>query len=438
MNKRKDRVLDSLDAFLIILFFLSWLNSLTVLLFYLSLLFLLFRKSAGCMKGLILLTTRGLINPAAAVSVSRFELLKWALLFLFSLYILCFSKAEGEDRRKLTRILVGIAAFSLSTAGFSFIVSSYPVTAVFKTAAFSIPMCAVFLGVAVDRTREDGIDYLACLYGILFLISICLIPFRRFRTVNADFQGIFNHVNVFGAVASLYTAAALKSCYFSRCRMVRNLLITMIIIMTYLSRSRSGMFTILCVLGLKYLFSSAPALRKFLVGICGTAGLLLIFLLMPNDVSTDITGLAHTFIYKGDTRSIWAHRLSQIEEGRTKFMAHFLTGSGFMVPYDPRIRDYSFTFRLVVEPGNIIWAVLGDTGILGSLLFLYVLFCIGSSGRPRDLYLLGGALAVNMGEMVFFSPNNYAILIYLLLAVYAFGSREEGKTNEPELYCPGL
>ena len=423
---RDDRVFDALDLMLIILFFISWIHSLMVLLFYLSLLLLLRKRTAGCMKGLILLTTRGLMNPAAAASAGRFELLKWALIFLFSLYILTFGESEGEDRRKLIRILGSLLAFSISAAFFSFLVSSYPVTAAFKTAAFSISMAAVFFGTAADKSRDYWIEYFTGLYGILFLISIFLIPFQRFRTVNADFQGIFNHVNVFGAIAALYISAVLRSRYFITHVKLRNSLIILMIFMTYLSRSRTGMFAIAAVLELKYLFSPRSALQKICISLGGMGVLLLLISLMPGDIKAGVSDLAIDFIYKGDTSSVWAHRLGQMEAARMKFMAHMLTGSGFMVPYDPSVRDYRFTFGLVAEPGNLVWAVLGDTGLLGSLLFLILLYCIGTAGKKKDLYLPAGALAVNMGEMVFFSTNNYSILIYLLLAAYAFGRKEEG------------
>ena len=421
----ENQVFDRLDVFFLVLFFISWINSLTLVLFFLSLLFLLFRRIEGCLKGLILLTTRGLINPAAAVPTGRFDLLKWMLLFLFSIYILLFARAAEEDRHRLLRIIGSIAAFSISAAILSFIVSSYPVTAVFKIIAFMIPVCAVFLGVSASDLPEYWIGYFTALYGILFLISIFLIPFDRFRTVNSDFQGIFNHVNVFGVIAALYASALLRSQYFTQHPGKGKMLILMLVVMIYLSRSRSGMFTLSGILFLKFLFSGQPLSRKVLACISMTAVLILIQLLMPENISTDISAYTKDFIYKGDESSVWAHRQGQLNDARMKFTAHILTGSGFMVPYDPAVRDYRFTFSLVVEPGNLFWAVLGDTGLIGFVLFLYVLFCIISSGTKRDLYLPAGALAVNMGEMVFFSPNNYSVLIYLLLAVYVSGRKEE-------------
>ena len=46
-------------------------------------------------------------------------------------------------------------------------------------------------------------------------------------------------------------------------------------------------------------------------------------------------------------------------------------------------------------------------------------------GNFENIYLLIAALMINMGEMVFFSSNNYAILLYFLIALYLFDNEKE-------------
>lgn len=431
-------VFDRTDLLFLFLFFISWSGRWTLLIFYVCLLVFLAKGAEGCIKGLLFLTARGLMNPAAAVPAGGFELLKWLLLLLFSFRILLFTKVKGKARAGLRRILGALMAFSIPAAGFSLLVSSYPIVAVFKAAVFSITMSAVFTG--VSHTEEPGywLDYFSCFYSVLFAVSVILIPFDRFRTVNNDFQGVFNHVNVLGGISALYVSGMLYSRYFSGRIFLRNLLVFAVVLMAFLSRSRSGVFTILGVLGLRYLMSSRPARVKLFVCLCGMTLVLVFRLLMPESWAL-FSDTADAFIYKGNDSSIWAHRLSQIRSAGYKFASNPWTGSGFMVPYDPGYRSFRFTFSLVVEPGNLIWAVLGDTGLSGAAGFLLLLFQMIRAGGRRNLGLAAGAVLVNMGEMVFFSPNNYGVLIYLLLAVYAFDRKGQEETaDETELYRSGM
>ena len=97
-----------------------------------------------------------------------------------------------------------------------------------------------------------------------------------------------------------------------------------------------------------------------------------------------------------------------------------LFGSGFMVPFMPGIQDWSFSFGLLVENGNLVYSVLGDLGIIGFIFFCttygYLLF----KGRKKQgrLILFIAPFLICMGEMVFFSTNNNAILLYVMLAVF--------------------
>lgn len=118
--------------------------------------------------------------------------------------------------------------------------------------------------------------------------------------------------------------------------------------------------------------------------------------------------------------SITLSRHGQYEGFLTKYNNNPLFGSGFMVPFMPGIQDWSFSFGLLVENGNLVYSVLGDLGIIGFIFFCttygYLLF----KGRKKQgrLILFIAPFLICMGEMVFFSTNNNAILLYVMLAVF--------------------
>ena len=104
-----------------------------------------------------------------------------------------------------------------------------------------------------------------------------------------------------------------------------------------------------------------------------------------------------------------------------------------MVPYDPEIRDYTLNFDLVVEPGNLLWTLLGDTGIIGVLIFILLFLVLLFNGGISRVYLIAAVFLICMGEMVFFSVNNMAVIIYLVLAVYVFENGKYNPTNKLKL-----
>ena len=139
----------------------------------------------------------------------------------------------------------------------------------------------------------------------------------------------------------------------------------------------------------------------------------------------EIQQLVNNFVWKNSTNSIMDSRLQLIEMARTRYESHKLMGTGFMVPYNEGAVDWSLNFNLIVEPGNLVWMLLGDTGIVGASFFGILVFAIFKNGTWSRLHLLVGAFIVNMGEMVFFSSNNMSILIYFLIAVYLFEDNTE-------------
>lgn len=422
----KDRVkipgFSQVDFFFLILFFLSFFHSSLGFLFNVVLIYYWKFGTEGCLKSLIFLTTRGLLNPAIAAPAS-FQVFRWAIVLGASFLILIYSDIKnGRLKNKYNKILLCAILFSAVVSMFNLVISSYPITAVFKVISFLIAFSAVLKGVAVTNEYVNWTDFLVSFYGILYIINIIIIPFKQFRIVNEDFQGIFNHVNIFGIISVLFLAMLLNSEFYKGHKIFRIFMICAVFFMEYLSASRTGMISCIIVCTI-YVLNKRMAWIK----VAGVIVLLFIgYFFLPQNVVLSIDQGINEFVYKNNATSILDSREETLELYYSKFNEEPLFGTGFMVPYDPEIRDYTLNFDLVVEPGNLLWTLLGDTGIIGVLIFILLFLVLLFNGGISRVYLIAAVFLICMGEMVFFSVNNMAVIIYLVLAVYVF---ENGKYN---------
>jgi len=408
------------DIVFIFLFFLSFANSVFSTVFMLLLLYYWRYGVEGCIKALVLLTTRGIISPAVA-SGSGITTVKWAVLLGTSLWILMNAHNSMENKRKINCVMLSLMIFAGIVALSSMIQSSYPVTSLFKMISFALPFSAIIIGIEATHMECRWIDYFAAFFLLLFGISAVLIPFGHFRVTNEDFQGVFNHVNMLGIISAVFIAAFLQSSLFRERKIIRTGIVVAVLVMEYLSMSRTGMFSAVTVLITYYFTNAQPFSRKAAKLLFALLIILALYFIIGSAMQVSILDKAYDFIWKNSKDSIFDSRMEILTQAQQRFQTHKLLGSGFMVPFYEGIKDYSLKFDLIVEPSNLLWMLLSDTGIVGIILFGVLFFNIVVHGKWKRIHLLVGVFMVNMGEMVFFSSNNMSILLYFLIAVYMFG-----------------
>lgn len=430
MVKQSQPIFQKIDLIFLAAFFVSFLNSILVSLFYIALVYYWKFGVEGCVKAMLLLTTRGIISSAMAASGGN--TIKLLVLLATSAVIIFNAKPKAEDNAKVWNMILSTLLFVGIVSVSTLLFSSYPVTALSKLISFALPFCAVIMGVAATKDSCRWSEYFTVLFLILFAVSFLLIPFDNFRVVNDDFQGVFNHVNILGITLALFVAVLLNTDLLKRRPVVQLCILAAVFVMLYLSKSRTGMFSAIAVVAVHYLTGKAP-LRWKVTGITFVLLLTVILgLVLSSEILGQIKAEAEEFVYKGHDSSIWYSRQRLIEACKQKFYANPVFGSGFMVPYDDSIVDYSLNLNLVIEPGNLLWALLGDTGIVGTALFAVLFLVCLLHGRLSRISLLLGAFAVNFGEMVFFSANNMSVLIYFLIALYIFSPEDTEKRKNHE------
>lgn len=416
------------DALICIGFILSLFHWVLATAFCVLLLLYLQQGIRGGVKALIILAIRTNLGTSVASSFGSGGMVKFAVIFLISFYLIYQSHPLNSERLK--RFLGLLALFVISNVLTAFMASSYPVTAIFKLISYCVPFYAVVKAVG-DDTDFDYIEYMLSWFTIVLLAGVVAIPVGSLNYVNGDFQGILLHPNTFGLFGAVYVGLASYQLANGKdvdSRVFRFICIALALVMLYLSKSRTGMFSALIFVAAAYVLSDRMHVApKVVLGIIVLAVGVLYLRLVP-----ELSDAVSKFISKrGETRLLESREVMR-EDFEASYAANPLFGTGFLVPFKEGVRDFSLSFSLVAEPGNLVFAVVGNSGIIGTILFaLYIGYIAVCAGR-RKLLLAVIPLMISMGEVAFFSTNNLAVWYYVMYGVcLAFdGENEAVYTNE--------
>ena len=421
--------------YLTIGFLFSLLHWTTCFVFFALLLFFLKQKVIGCIKGLLIVTTRGILSSAVGANLSGLVgLEKWALIFIFSIYILNSQELEKSDPQQFkiinsVQLLVWLFAFYSMIA--SFLTGSYPITSIFKIISFVVPFTAILYGVSITKKDVNWIQYCYVLLTPFILASVVIIPLPRFKIVNESFQGVVNHPNLYGIFGAIYVCFLLYSNFSTRGKggldWKRLVFLALTLVTIYLSESRTGMFSVITILIIYYLTMNMDSKIKFTLGLVIVVVLVGAYFVANPEAYSEFMTILNDFIYKRDTDDIFESRLNQIDMSNLKYNTHKLLGSGFGVPYVSGVQEFSLNMGLTYEAGNLLISILGDTGTIGLVLFLMYMLYILFITKPKKYILFVAPTIISFGEMAFFSTNNIAIYYYIMLATCVCIDEEDVK-----------
>ena len=426
MIAKKSSVINQ-EVLILFLFLLSLLNAPT--LFFITIIgFLLaihYSKKDGLIIYLMFIQLRSLINPGIAVSYgsTTLQLLKWIVIFSTSILILIKNKKCASE---VGKIIFSLIFFSVNIILYAFLKSSFPVVASFKVISYVIPFVAIIKGINQSNDSEKLFKNIVKLLGIMIFAGIICIKSSIGYYVNGyAFQGIFNHPNLFGVMISIFIASFLYSNKKLDCKALMIIITSIWLIM--MSKSRTSLISSSLTFIIFIISQNIKFSKKFL-----SIFAILLLLLSYCAINNSIIDTLNDFLYKGHDNSILYSRKSQFEANINRFKSSPLIGTGFNVPYNRNNISYSLSMDLVVENGNIILSLLGDIGLIGLLLFVLVytkIFLIGKKNIKTIFFI---PFLVSMGEMSFFSTNNFAIILYILFGMY-IADGIKNKTNKLNL-----
>lgn len=413
--------------FVIIGFLLSLIHPVFCGIFFILLLWFFTRQGVvGCIKGLLIATTRGILSSAIAVEVSGVaSTLKWILIFVFSLYILFNQKNEQPNHDQSiinNNLLILLGIFVVYSITASFITGSYPVISAFKIISYAIPFFAVIVGVSITNHKINWAEYCYLLLTPVVIASAIVIPFNRFKVVNDSFQGVVNHPNLFGIVGTIYICFLLNSYYASKNKRQlgakRIILLVLTFVMIYLSGSRTGMFSSLVILLVYFVTINTRSKVKIVLGVAILATVMLVYFSINTNGYKGFADSVNKFITKHEeTNSIFETREALMRASMNKFRNNNFLGSGFGAEYIRNVKSYEFSMNKTYESGNLYTTLLGDTGILGFGFFVVYMGYILLKSKPEKWILFFTPIIVSLGEMAFFSTNNIAIYYFVMLGI---------------------
>ena len=420
-------------SLILLIFVLSFLNTVSLIAATIVASLYLIAKNqnaAGAVKALIFVAVRTIINPGIASGYDMYGAVKWVI--MLGLSGLAIISSNRNKIIKCRKAIMGILLFSMYTIAISFFNSSYPVVSSFKVISWIFVFTAVVFGIN-QSPDKDWLGFLSWLLNLVVIFSLLSIPLGIAYLRNGHaFQGLTNHPNMLGIVVSIAFAINIYLLQEKR-EKYRIIVLALCVIECILSESRTGVICIATSMVVYFLFNIESNWKKVILI---TLTVITVATLLIFGFGSNVT----RYFYKGQSGgNLLYSRERQIANAMAKFKANPLIGSGFMVPFNKGYKSFEFSFGLIVEPGNIIFALLGDVGIVGVILFVIPYIRILSIIDKRRAILFLTPFIASMGEMMFFSTNNIAIIYYVLfgcclLPMNTTSRRDNSLINKQDYY----
>lgn len=405
-------------------------------------------KSPEAAFAAFMLAALGMMSNASLVpKTSIWTIGRLAILFVcflrFSFDLMVARKSLLEKPSYWTLLL-----FVAAAAMCSMISGYYVHIALLKLVSFSVGLSAVLAGAYVlHLRRSDMAPWFVALAGTIvingFLALALGVGYGRsiMGNLNAGsvyFQGPFYHPNACGPFCGLVIVLLFSIWLFSihRARWVCLVLIPPLLYFIWLSKSRTGVASLVAGLMIVGMLTLMPAAKRFVrlrlnmsrTGLVIAAAMIAVLVvLMDLGNQGVIVKSVFTLINKYDKQaetlesgSILSSRRYLIERGWAGFLERPLTGLGFEVSLDPYFVENATLFSAPIEKGFLPTAVLEEVGVLGTVPFvLFLITMMVSLWRQRNapgLAMLITYLIANLGEVSIFAFGGPGLLGWLLVA----------------------
>ncbi len=376
---------------------------------------------------------------------------------------LCFSASKRHGSNRLP--FFGIVPFLMS-ACIGSATGWMPMVSYMKLVNYFFFLLGIWVG---TQNLQDRPKDLALLRATLFAMtafiilgSLAVLPFpsisyatslgyamaeggaaaatAAFRDIVRDggktlFCGIMNHSQALSPILALSFAWLLCDMLFveKRVRLPHVALILLAMPMLYMTRSRVAFVTLVSSLAMIYLYAirkipiAHAVKRKIGAGMtlfmAATVAAMAVMEVRDNTVSKwlrktqDVDTDAQT---RSLTEAMTSSRQGLMEYSMYEYRRNPLFGSGFQVAESHRtmLKGQGLVLSAPIEKGVLPVMVLGETGIVGAVLFTFFLISFYATATRKRLYvtitMFTLLLASNMGEASFFSPGGIGSVLWIL------------------------
>jgi hypothetical protein len=369
---------------------------------------------------------------------------------------------RGVTGKGQSRVPLGMLMAFLLVASVSSINGWAPMVSFFKISNFIVFILAFWFGLQTLSTDREGTDVLRSAifaYSIFLILgSALLLPFPSISQLSgvqlamregnleaakiamaseegnvALFCGVTGQSQAFAIQAAMALAWLIADMLFVEKRFSKFhlALLAIGVILLYYSRSRAGLFSltvgiIAVAIWLPNKINLSFDIKRHLrtgvsvllvIGIIGgigaeiSSGSISQWLRKVDDVENDQRSLSE---------AVTSSRQGLIEESMRDFRRNYLLGTGFQVAEytadQIAMAGTGFILSAPIEKGLLPVMVLGETGIIGAIVFGIFLISFYSSSCKRRLYVTAALftvlLATNIGEATFFSPGGGGGLLW--------------------------
>lgn len=363
------------------------------------------------------------------------SLVRWPILFAAALRLGWESALQDTVNPPISKSLFLLAVVVLVL---SLLVSSIPAVSVLKIVSFTMGVGSILVGLyRTAHLREYWLSWFITM--ALFIIFASLPMYATslgygVRGSGTGFRGILNHPQTYGPVLSPLAALLTGLALFEGKR-TWPILAGAALAWSgiYMSESRTALLSLVLgclVAGMVAFMKSSWRIVLWQVLTRPVAFIVLFCVLVVGGLYWNgVAGHLTEFLLKDEgeasvTASLEDSRGGLIKRSLANFRAEPITGIGFGVPSEYallRVQTGALGMptSASTEKGFMPSAVLEEVGIVGAIFTLWFILCLVmpviSRGSITILWTLSSCLAVNFGEMVFFSVGGTGLFLWLLM-----------------------
>lgn len=349
------------------------------------------------------------------------NIIKLGILLITFLYIIILQIKKKRILILKSTILIGI--FIILNIISSIIFNINLGISIMKLISYCVGTYTLCNGIMLCKKYNWG-EWIYYVLTSIIIVSIMtlLLGDKGFYIRNLNlFTGIWVHPNIYGAIVTISISYFL---FFIHNKLQKNKLkffnigisasayLTILLCKARMSIAVSSIIIIIFI----FLFIRKYNKKKIIITIVVSILFVVIVLVNSIEINTSIRNI----ILKNGTEDILFSRRAQLNRVLDSFHDSPFIGKGFGVDDNINI-DVSFG-SAPVEKGNIIIAILSESGLIGLFLFIaYIITFIFENKNEISygiIFVIVTILLTNLSEMTYFSMNNLGIINCFIMGLY--------------------
>jgi hypothetical protein len=384
-------------------------------------------RSLWAAQALVISWLVSFINPGLVGTIPNLFFLKFFILLMVCIRaVVLLFRHKTIPGSHLALIAFGVVMCLLSGT------SQLPSLSFLKALLFTLGLFGTLTVVRFIPNPSFFLHWLQIMGAVIVVVSLPLIAGGSGYLRNGTgFQGVLNHPQAFGMFMSLFGTWIAVDLFFSpRPVLSRPVLWTLLILslgFLFMSEARVALLSAVLSFGFVGIFLSKGGKGMLYFGLAIGAVLTMFFFFdAPKELVSEFL-LKRRSNLSGLIELYWNSRGDILVKSIDNFGSHLTFGIGFGVPSDLSSVEIIYDTTLGVpisapiEKGFFLIALLEETGVVGSVIFLTGLVALlvrSFTAAPAPISALAlTSLLLNTTENTLFSMSGFGLFIWIVLAL---------------------